>query len=81
MVYWHYMAKNKKKRNKVYTGQDASITRPVVTRMTAANRNKVQQWWYERKRFAKPIMIGVAVAVIVVWLLVELVRVLTRSGA
>jgi hypothetical protein len=75
------MGKQKKKRNKVYTGQDASITRPTVTRFTAANRNPVQQWWYEKKRFAKPVLITAAVAIIVVWLLIELVRIVLGSGA
>lgn len=73
------MAKQKKKRNKVYTGQDAAITKPTVTRIQAANRNKIQQWWFEKKRVAKPILIGVAVALIVLWLIIELVRV--ASGA
>jgi hypothetical protein len=73
------MAKQKKKRNKVYTGQDAAVNRPSVTRISAANRNKAQQWWFEKKRIAKPVLIGVAVAIIVIWLLIELVRIV--SGA
>jgi hypothetical protein len=68
------MAKQKKKRNKVYTGADASVTRPTVTRISAENRNGLQQWWFEKKRFAKPVLIGVAIAIVVVWLLIELIR-------
>ena len=75
------MTKQKKKRNKVYTGQDASVTRPTVTRLTAANRNFAQQWWYEKKRFMKPVLIAAAVATVVIWLLIELVRIILRSGA
>jgi len=75
------MAKQKKKRNKVYTGSEASITRPIVTRISAANRNVVQQWWFEKKRIAKPVIIAVAVAIIVVWLAIELIRALSGSGA
>lgn len=75
------MAKQKKKRNKSYTGADASVTRPTVTRLTAANRNKLQQWWFEKKRIAKPVLIGVGVALVVVWLLVELFRILSGNGA
>jgi hypothetical protein len=73
------MAKQKKKRNKVYTGQDAAIGRPTVTRISAANRNKAQQWWFEKKRIAKPVLIGVAIAIVVIWLLIELVRVVSSS--
>ena len=68
------MAKQKKKRNKVYAGTDAKITRPSVTRLTAENRNAMQQWWFEKKRIAKPVIIASVVAIVVVWLLVELVR-------
>jgi hypothetical protein len=75
------MVKQKKKRNKAYTGQDASITRPVVTRISAANRNKVQQWWFEKKRIAKPIGIAAIVAILVIWLLIELTRAFSGSGA
>jgi len=68
------MAKQKKKRNKAYTGADASITRPSVTRLKAANRNGVQQWWFEKKRFAKPALITAAIVIVVIWLLFELIR-------
>lgn len=67
------MAKQKKKRNKAYTGQDASITRPVVTRISAANRNKAQQWWFEKKRFAKPVAIAAAVIIGIILIVVELI--------
>ena len=70
------MAKQKKKRNKAYTGIDASITRPTVTRIEAADRNKLQEWWFEKKRIVKPVSIAVGVAIIVIWLIFELVRVL-----
>lgn len=62
-------------------GAEAAISRPTVTRLTAANRNKYQQWWFERKRVAKPILIGVGVAIVVIWLLFELIRALTGGAA
>lgn len=74
------MAKQKKKRNKPYTGTDASITRPVVTRINAANRNTLQQWWFEKKRFAKPALIAAGVAIVVVFLVVELIRLFTGAA-
>ena len=70
--------KPKKKRNKQYTGMDAAMTRPSVTRIQAANRNKVSQWWFERKRIAKPIIIAVIVIAVIVWLAFELVRITTQ---
>jgi hypothetical protein len=69
------MAKQKKKRNKVYRGADASVTKPVVTRISAANRNKPQQWWFEKKRIAKPVLIAGGVGVGVIWLIAELIRI------
>lgn len=75
------MAKQKKKRNKVYTGQGAAITRPTVTRVNAVKRNRLMQWWLDNKRVAKPVAITVAVAIVVVWLLVELVRIIIGGSA
>jgi hypothetical protein len=70
------MAKQKKKRNKVYKGSDAATTQPSVTRIAAVRRNKPQQWWFDHKRIVKPVSITSGVAIIVVWLLFELIRVL-----
>lgn len=70
------MAKQKKKRNKAYRGADASITRPTVTRISAANRNMVAQWWFEKKRVVKPTLMAIGVIVFIIWLLFELVRTL-----
>ena len=77
----YIMAKQKKKRNKVYTGADASVSRPVITRIHAVKRNKVQQWWFDKKKIAKPVLIASGVAIVVIWLLVELIRILTGNGA
>ena len=68
------MAKQKKKRNKAYTGADASIKRPTITRIEAVNRNKVSQWWFEKKRVAKPALIAGGVVAVIGWLLYELIR-------
>lgn len=68
------MAKNKKKRNKPYRGKDASLDRPVITRVQAVNRNPVNQWWFDHKRIAKPISIAVAVALLIVWMIIEIIH-------
>jgi len=70
--------KAKKKRNKQYTGVDAAITKPTVTRITAANRSKLGQWWFDHKRIAKPVLIASAVIIVVLWMILELVRVATQ---
>lgn len=69
------MGKNKKKRNKAYTGVDAAVTKPVITRITAANRSKLGQWWFEHKRIAKPVLITSGVVIIIVWLIFEVIRI------
>lgn len=58
------MAKSKKKRNKKYSGADASSNRPKITKVQAVSRSKPGQWLYERKRLIKPV--GIAVVVILV---------------
>lgn len=73
------MAKQKKKRTKKYSGTDAAVTRPVVTRVTAANRSKLGQWWFERKRILKPVLITAGVVLALVWLIIEIVRIASGS--
>lgn len=70
--------KPKKKRNKQYRGVDAAMTKPSVTRISAANRTKFGQWWFERKRVLKPVLITAAIALGVTWLIFELVRIVNN---
>ncbi len=74
------MAKQKKKRTKKYTGQDAAVTRPTVTRVRAVKRNKLQLWWLDRRRLLRPVLIMTGVVAAAAWLIVELVRVLSGGG-
>jgi hypothetical protein len=74
------MVKQKKKRSKKYTGTDAAVTRPTVTRVKAVKRTKLQQWWLDRRRALKPALIAAAVISGVVWLVVELVRIASGGG-
>jgi hypothetical protein len=73
------MSKQKKKRNKVYSGADASVSRPIITRLEAADRNKLSQWWFDRKRTLKPILITSGVVILVVWFIFEMIRVFSGS--
>jgi len=67
--------KVKKKRNKQYTGVDAALTKPSVTRISAVNRSKPGQWWFDHKRIAKPVLIAAAVVIVLVWFILELIRI------
>jgi hypothetical protein len=73
------MTKQKKKRNKVYSGADASVSRPIITRLEAADRNKLSQWWFDHKKTAKPVLITSAVVILIVWFIFEMIRVLSGS--
>jgi hypothetical protein len=70
--------KQKKKRNKAYTGIDAAITRPIVTKISAVNRNPINQWWFEHRRIARPIIIAAIVAAAIIILIVQLVTIASR---
>lgn len=72
------MAKSKKKRTKKYQGVDAAVKQPSITKVSAADRSKPAQWWVEHKRIAKPVLTGVAIALGVMWLLYELIRIATH---
>jgi hypothetical protein len=68
------MAKQKKKRNKQYTGSDAAIAKPSVTRVAAVHRNKPQQWWHDNKRLIRPLAIALLVIAVVAILVYEIIR-------
>ena len=70
------MVKQKKKRNKKYTGSEAKVTQPQVVRVQAVQRSKLGQWWFEKKKFSKPILIATGVVLVVVLLLTELFRII-----
>jgi len=71
--------KQKKKRNKAYTGVDAAITRPIVTKISAVQRNPINQWWFDHKRIARPILIAAVVVAVIIVLIVQLVSLATRG--
>ena len=80
MLYNKDMSRRGKKRNKKYTGEDAKqfnqpiSSEPVVHRYTAVERSRLGQWWFEKKRFAKPVGITVLVILLVVWMIYELIN-------
>ncbi len=73
------MVKQKKKRDKAYKGSGAATTRPSITRVSAVNRNRVHQWWFDHKRLAKPILIAAGVVIVIIVLVAEVIRL--ASGA
>lgn len=73
------MTKQKRKRNKAYTGSDAAVTRPIITRISAANRSRIGQWWFDHKRILRPVLIASAVVLGVIILIVEIVRIATGA--
>ncbi len=68
------MSKQKKKRNKRYTGKDAKDFSPQTIRVTAVKRSKTGQWWHEKKRSVIAISATIAVIAIILLLIFELVR-------
>lgn len=69
------MGKNKKKRNKIYAGTDAAITKPVITRIEAVQRSKIGQFWFDKKQILKPILITSGIVIAVIILVVQIVRI------
>jgi hypothetical protein len=68
------MVKQKKKRNKTYSGSGASVTRPTITKVSAVNRGRVGQWWYDNKRIAKPALVASGVIALIVVIIFEAFR-------
>lgn len=67
------MSKNKKKRNKKYSGVNAAISQPVITRIEAVNRNKVSQYWFDHKKVAKPVLIASGVIAFLIILIFQII--------
>jgi hypothetical protein len=70
------MAKKKKRRVKKYQGEEASATKPRLTRISAVHRGPVNQWWFDNKRLVKPVAIVSVIIIVIVILLFELFRVI-----
>lgn len=82
MIYTVGMSRRAKKRTKRYHGEDAKRTtlatssEPVVHRYEAVERSRLGEWWQPRKKLFR---IGAIAAVAtggVVWLVLELVRII-----
>lgn len=67
------MAKQKKKRNKLYRGSDAKNARPEVVRISAENRSALNQWLYEHRKMTKPVLIVAGIVIILVVLVIGIV--------
>ena len=74
------MAKQKKKRNKIYQGADAAMTHPVITRISAVNRSKLSQWWLDRKAILRPILITAVIALFIIIMIYEIIKVSTSGS-
>lgn len=70
------MAKQKKKRNKPYTGSDARKARPRAIKVNAVVRSRPAQWWHDNKRRTKLTIGGALVAAVIVWLVIEFIHLL-----
>ncbi|MDR2524549.1 MAG: hypothetical protein LBC95_03375 [Candidatus Nomurabacteria bacterium] len=57
------MSKNRKKRNKKYSGWDARVDDSTVTvhKVSAVNRPPARQWLHEHRRLVKTVGIAVLV--------------------
>jgi maltodextrin utilization protein YvdJ len=62
------MSKNKKKRNKKYTGIDARNNDNSVTihQVSAVNRSPAHQWLFEHKKIIRVVIIAVLVIALIV---------------
>jgi hypothetical protein len=66
---------SKKKRTKAYKG-NVTVTRPVITRVSAVNRNQVSQWWFDHKKFAKPVGVAAGIALVVIIIIIGIIDII-----
>lgn len=67
----------KKKRNKKYQGEDAKqnapSVEPTIHRYEAVQRTALGEWWQGKKRLAKPVAITGGIAIVAIWLIIEII--------
>lgn len=68
------MSKQKKKRNKPYTGADAASKGPVVHKYVAVERSPLGEWWLDHKRAVKLSSLIGGGGALVIWFLYEALR-------
>jgi CHASE3 domain sensor protein len=69
------MSKKSKKRNKKYTGVGSTSQTPVVTRITASNRSRLGQWWFENKKLIKTVATVLIVIATLILIVVEIINI------
>ena len=69
------MVKSQKKRNKKYSGVDARLNDNMVRvhKVNAVVRSNFQQWIHERWKLLKRVGIGVLIAAIIIFLIINAV--------
>lgn len=64
------MAKQKKKRNKKYQGNDAKASTPTVLRVSAEERSRFREWWLTYRQLVK--IGGTILGVVIVLILLTI---------
>ena len=70
-------AKQKKKRNKRYTGVDARVTAPTVMRVSAEELSPFQEWWRTYGRLVKLGLTIVGIVLLLALLVVGIIGIVT----
>ena len=69
--------KQKKKRNKQYRGSDARITTPTVTRVSAVERNRLQEWWQQYGKIVRVLAIVAGIIVVIALIIIGIIGLVT----
>lgn len=72
------MAKQRKKRQKTYSGSDAKVEAPIIHRYSAIERSRLGQWWHDHGKVARRIALYGGGAIVTIWLIVESIRLAVR---
>ena len=70
--------KQRKKRNKRYSGADARVQTPVVTRVSAEELNSFQEWWRTYGRLTKFIGMAIGVIILLVLLVIGIIGIVAN---
>lgn len=70
--------KQKKKRNKKYSGFDAKVTTPVIMRVEAEERSALKEWWLKYGQMTRLLGSAAGVILIIAFIIVGILMLFQR---
>jgi hypothetical protein len=75
-LFCYDVSMSKKKRQKQHKHTQAA--RPTIVHVSAVKRAPVHQWWVDHQRLARPVLIALAIAVVIIITLIGILGLISK---